>query len=210
MAEENSTPDDLLEFKDDDLPPDLAYFYDAYECYGGDYENDLVSLREGLNAINAGRGLTREEGLSDFFGAMMNAINPSAKIAINGTGYPVTSLEELLPHLNRVRQAAFAEVWLRRGQEATCLLTNRERGRAFLMFLPDSSPSFKSQSAGFHATSADENLTDDDIDFLLDNGQRDTYNVRETVTLSEGLQALEHAFVAGGRATFISWQDDSL
>jgi len=65
MAAENSTPGDLLEFKDEDLPPDLAYFYDAYECYGGDYENDLVSLREGLNAINAGRTSSYEEAVAE-------------------------------------------------------------------------------------------------------------------------------------------------
>jgi hypothetical protein len=61
MAEENGTADGLSDFRDADRPPDLAWFYDIYEDHDRDYETDLVSLREGLNVLDSGRGLTREE-----------------------------------------------------------------------------------------------------------------------------------------------------
>ncbi len=126
----------------------------------------------------------------------------ASTLSINGHEQPLAGVDELLSHLEQIQQAEYAEIWLCRGDENTALLTNLTQNRAFLMFLTDDNP------AGFHAVS--EDLDDEEVNFLLSNGQMDGYEASDTLPLLGGVRALKHFFMHGGMAPFISWHNDSL
>lgn len=129
--------------------------------------------------------------------------NPLLALSINGQEHLLADAGALLLHLPAIQEAEFTEVWLWRGDETLSMLTNRERDKAFLLFLTDDNPT------GFHAVSQNNAWVDEPVDFLLNNGQVDEWEASEIVSLSEGMRALERFSAHGGMAPFIVWHDDS-
>ena len=124
-------------------------------------------------------------------------------LRVNGMEHALDDIDELRQKLHKVQQADFADVWLERRNVVMSMLTNRDRNRAFQMYLTADNP------AGFHAISDSETDRDEEIKFLLDNGQADEFEFSDTIVLADAIRALEYFFLHGGKAPFILWRDDS-
>jgi len=132
---------------------------------------------------------------------MRDATIPSI-LRINNQVIVLPEISDLDRHLGAARQAKYSDISLELGNEATYLLTNRDEDRAFLVYLT------QDNDGGYHGVTEDDPDSQAVVGFLLSNGQRDEWEVQETVALEDGFRALKHFSLYGGRAPFIAWHAD--
>jgi hypothetical protein len=91
------------------------------------------------------------------------------------------------------------ETWLEHDRGLLlALVSNRTRALVMLLNEPG--------DAGAHA--ADPNTTGHQEGYILDNGQHDTYDNRDTITLGEALRTVKHIVDHGYPPAHITWQVD--
>lgn len=136
----------------------------------------------------------------------MNKKENQLIVEINGKKfYPSDERKLLQILLNKeyYKRNQFAEIWISTNKEdspSICTLINNERASLmYLRFIGD---------AGY---SARDQIQNDNvmIEFYLNNGQLDKYNITQTIPISDALNALEYFYTNQDMDPRIIWQDDS-
>ena len=122
-------------------------------------------------------------------------------LSINGEEVPISTLEELKEALNRAH-GEYHEIWLE-GSNGTAMMSLINQDQAWAMFLRNR------EDAGFSTRNPDViGNPETSIEFLLSNGQMDTYPAAWVVKKSEVMDALLHFFLTGEKSPHIAWCDN--
>lgn len=98
----------------------------------------------------------------------------------------------------RKKEEQFQEIWVEVGEQSLCALINGERG--WLMFLPEEGePGFSSRNPAY------DGPTEATIDYVLENGQRDSYPASWAYPVEEVKRALDYFRTKKERPPFINW-----
>jgi hypothetical protein len=129
------------------------------------------------------------------------------RLTINGQEATVSTAADLSSFWRAVRERQLSEVWLACGEEgpALAMLVNGEH--AWLMYLrdQDGDPGLSSRNPEY-AGSSDELL-----EFMLANGQRDEYPIAWTLPLEQAMAVCEYFVTTqGDRSPEIVWHDGAL
>ena len=125
------------------------------------------------------------------------------KLTRNGHTVPVMTVEDLHQHLEQVHQQQYSEVWLNVGEEGPALMMLVNGDVAWLMYLQDLQKDISFTSRNPRYTGSVEAR----MEFLLRNGQRDTYPVAWTLPLEKACAACDYFVLSqGGRSPAICWE----
>lgn len=133
----------------------------------------------------------------------MSTTVPPNILGVNGHEYVIQNAEELEWQFERIQGTQFAEIWLQHetGQWLGVLIN---RNRAMLIYGRfEGDPGFSSRS------SPEENESEELVEFILSNGQRDEYRASWTVSTELALRGIVYLFTHGQPVPWITWHDDS-
>lgn len=143
-------------------------------------------------------------------------------LVMNDREYPVNSMQQLTGYLNGLQGRAFSSVtlfqktdeppkWYERfvyhsvglvsptEQSQLAVLTNKERGLAFLTFVDDKEHTYYSSNPDLMKTGNGK------VMFLLDNGEREECEPKECVKIEIAINALISFFETGRKPSLLNW-----
>ena len=128
------------------------------------------------------------------------------RLTVNDWEAIITTVADVQPVWNALRQQQFTEVWLDATEEGPSLVLLVNGQYALLMYLPDhyGNVGFTSRNPYYAGP------PDAQTECMLSNGQLDMYPTAWTLPLNEVIEACEYFITTlGGRSPAITWHDDS-
>ncbi len=124
---------------------------------------------------------------------------------INQAEYSVKSVADLENHLATLPLSGFSEVWLviDDGPYISTLI-NHQADRALVMFgRYEGDPGLSSRSTDSAC------MSDEPLEFYLNNGQRDEYPIAWTVSTNEAREAFAYTLIHRQPLPSMTWHDDA-